>query len=236
MITIDFNRLDIPKGSRILDIGCGSGRHTADILQFEDIFVCGADLNQKDLSEAESRLCFHRNNGFINGGTWGLLSSDVTRLPFKSESYDSIICSEVLEHIHDDRKAISEIIRILKPGGNLVISVPRYWPEAICWLLSEPYRTSEGGHVRIYTKKILMDLLGKYDLKFTNCHHAHSIHAPFWILKCLIGLEKKSRLVDLYHNLLVWDMMKKPAITAFIDKLFNPIAGKSLVLYFVKKK
>jgi len=234
LITVDFRKFKLKKGSRVLDIGCGSGRHSAEVLKFRNIFVCGADLNAEDLKQAESRLNFHDKNGFNKGGSWGLVSSNITGMPFKAGSFDVIICSEVLEHIPRDTDAVSEMMRILKPGGYLIVSVPRFWPEAVCWFLSHEYRNSEGGHVRIYTKKSLTKLFSGLDLTFLTCHHAHSIHTPFWLLKCFKGLSKKSRLVDLYHRILVWDMMKKPAVTLFTDKLFNPVAGKSLVVYYQK--
>lgn len=91
------------------------------------------------------------------------------------------------------------------------------------------------GHVRIYQKKTLIQSIETLGPKFTGSHFAHSIHAPYWWLKCLVGPNRTdSAFVNLYHRLLVWDLMKKPKITAFVDKLFNPILGKSLVLYFKK--
>jgi hypothetical protein len=67
-------------------------------------------------------------------------------------------------------------------------------------------------------------------------HFAHSLHAPFWWLKCLVGPDRTdSSAVDLYHRFLTWDMMKKPRVTGLIDKLLNPLMGKSLVLYFRKE-
>ena len=49
---------------------------------------------------------------------------DITEIPFESKSYDAIICIHVLEHIEEDRKAIRELFRVLKPGGWALISVP----------------------------------------------------------------------------------------------------------------
>jgi hypothetical protein len=50
-----------------------------------------------------------------------------------------------------------------------------------------------------------------------------------------MGVDRTDLLpVNLYHRMLVWDMMKKPALTRFLDRLFNPVLGKSLVLYFSK--
>ena len=66
-------------------------------------------------------------------------------------------------------------------------------------------------------------------------HFAHSIHTFYWWIKCLTGPDRIDvPLVNLYHKLLVWDLMEKPRITAFMDRLLNPVLGKSLVLYFKK--
>jgi hypothetical protein len=69
--------------------------------------------------------------------------------------------------------------------------------------------------------------------KYWSYHYAHSLHAPYWWLKCLVGPTREdSTLVNLYHRFLVWDMMKKPKLTQFLDHLLNPVIGKSTVLYF----
>jgi SAM-dependent methyltransferase len=160
---------------------------------------------------------------------------DVTRLPFADNSFDIVICSEVLEHIPDHARAMRELTRILKPGKILAVSVPRFWPEKICWYLSEAYHIADMGHVRIYKKSALIQQIESFGVNHFASHHAHSIHTPFWWLKCLMGVDRMdSKLVNLYHRFLVWDLMKQPRLTAFMDRLFNPILGKSLVLYFKK--
>ncbi|HUV76725.1 MAG TPA: SAM-dependent methyltransferase, partial [Desulfobacterales bacterium] len=64
---------------------------------------------------------------------------------------------------------------------------------------------------------------------------AHSLHTPYWWLKCLVGPEREDcRLVNLYHRFLVWDIMRHPWITRFLDRLLNPVMGKSLVVYLTK--
>ena len=67
--------------------------------------------------------------------------------------YDAVICSEVLEHLESLDDAVSEIVRVLKPGGVLAVSVPRFIPELICWKLSSEYSKTPGGHVRIFRHK-----------------------------------------------------------------------------------
>jgi SAM-dependent methyltransferase len=148
-----------------------------------------------------------------------------------------VICAEVLEHIPAHADAIAEITRVLRPGGDLVVSVPRYGPERLCWALSAKYADADGGHVRIYRKQKLIALLRRAGLEIRSAHHAHSLHTPYWWLKCLVGIHREnSRLVNLYHRFLTWDMLKKPPLTQFLERLLNPILGKSLVVYCKKEQ
>ncbi len=235
MITVDFKKVNIGKGYKILDIGCGSGRHTCEAYRFERVIVIGADLNRTDLETARSRLILHDELSEHGGGSWALSMADITKLPFKNECFDLVICSEVLEHIPDHKTAAKELLRVLKTGKNLAVSVPRYFPEKICWCLSDEYFNANQGHIRIYKKKQLTRMIEAEGSFCFSSHFSHSIHTPYWWLKCLVGPNRKDvPLVNLYHRLLTWDIMKKPAVIRFTDRLLNPVMGKSLVLYFKK--
>ncbi|MBW2368028.1 MAG: class I SAM-dependent methyltransferase [Deltaproteobacteria bacterium] len=234
MITVDFRRLNIRPGFKILDIGSGPGRHTCAASQFKDVTAIGADLSFDDITEAKRRLEAYEYMGECRG-RWGVLSTNILKLPFGDETFDLVICAEVLEHIPDHQAAMLEIVRVLKPAGDLVVSVPRYLPERVCWRLSDDYTNANMGHVRIYKKAKLATLLEKTDVKLWAHHHAHSLHSPFWWLKCLMGPTRTdSWAVNLYHRFLVWDLMKKPVLTRRLEGLLNPLLGKSLVLYLRK--
>jgi len=236
VITVDFKRLNIRPGARILDIGCGTGRHTCAAYGLEKVIAIAADHNFNDLAEARKRLQYHDELGEHGGGSWALSCADILNLPFKSGHFDLVICSEVMEHIIDHRRAAQELVRVLKPGCPLVVSVPRFLPEKICWALSDEYFNANQGHVRIYRKKELTDLLQSSGVVIRGYHFAHSLHSPYWWLKCLVGPTREdSPWVNLYHRFLVWDMMKKPLITRMLDTALNPVMGKSIVLYFIKK-
>jgi 2-polyprenyl-3-methyl-5-hydroxy-6-metoxy-1,4-benzoquinol methylase len=236
MLTIDFRKLGLKKGDKILDIGCGEGRHTIRACQTDGLVCAGADFGFLPLVQTRKKLEFHRALNDISCASIDLVCTDITSLPFGTKSFDCVICSEVLEHIPNDAEAISELARIVKPGGTLAVSVPRFWPEKICWVLSDEYFNANMGHVRIYRKKNLVKSIESHDFSLFASHHAHSIHSPFWWLKCFTGPSRTDCLpVNLYHRLLVWDMMKKPRLTVFIDRLLNPVLGKSLVLYFKKR-
>src|SRR6202021_2633687 len=91
--------------------------------------------------------------GSGGGGAGG--GGDALRLPFPSGSFDRVIAAEVLEHIPDDRRALAELARVLRPGGTIAVTVPRWYPELINWVLSDDYHLVPGGHVRIYRRSEL---------------------------------------------------------------------------------
>jgi 2-polyprenyl-3-methyl-5-hydroxy-6-metoxy-1,4-benzoquinol methylase len=195
----------------------------------------GIDMMSEDVTKARNMMRLMEKVGEGGDGAWGTLTGDITKLPFADHSFDVVICSEVLEHIPDDAEAIREITRVLKPGEMLVVSVPSFLPEAICWALSKSYRNEPGGHIRIYKKRELIRKLEQAGLICVDTGKAHGLHAPYWWLKCLVGLENKdSRFVKLYHDFLVWDIEKRPWLTRILERLFNPFVAKSCVLYLKK--
>lgn len=235
MITIDYDRLHIEAGDRLLDIGCGPGRHVCGACAEYSATVIGADVKLADLRQARTNLWLHESYGGAFEGQWALCSADITALPFSDARFDHVICAEVMEHIPEDQHAAAELVRVLKPGGSLAVSVPRYLPEKICWWLSDQYANTEGGHVRIYRKHQISERFEKLGLTKRGGHYAHSLHAPYWWLKCLFGPDNDgAAAVSAYHRFLTWDIMKKPKLTRLMDRLFNPVIGKSLVLYFRK--
>ncbi len=232
MLTADFHLLGIRPGDRILDAGCGTGRHACEIFRTLGADVIGVDLNRDDLRTAAFTL---GSMEALSGGAWMISQADVTRLPFRDEAFDVVICSEVLEHIPENRAAVSELVRVLKPAKHLVVSVPRFFPERICWLLSSAYHAEPGGHIRIYTKKELLTLLESAGTRCWRIRYKHSLHVPYWWLKCIVGHKNEtSRLVNLYRRFLEWDIIRHPPLTRLLEKILNPLMAKSIVLYLRK--
>jgi hypothetical protein len=109
--------------------------------------------------------------------------------------------------------------------------VPRYGPERICWALSDAYHANDGGHIRIYRGDQLWERLATAGLQATHTHHAHALHAPFWWLKCAVGVDRDTAAVRAYHRLLVWDLVRRPWLTRTAERLLDPVLGKSFVIY-----
>ncbi|MDI6797670.1 MAG: class I SAM-dependent methyltransferase [Desulfatibacillaceae bacterium] len=235
MLTVNFDRLNLSPGKSLLDVGCGEGRHVCEAYSRPGIKCLALDLDQENVNKTAGMLAEMEKAGMGGGGTWKALCGDSTCLPFEDASFDAIICAEVMEHIPDNKKAAKEIARVLKSGGVLAVSVPRYFPERVCWALSREYHSNPGGHIRIYKKREIQALIEATGLQCTGGHYCHALHSFYWWLKCACGVRNENApLVKAYHRLLVWDIVKKPRLTRTLDRLLNPIVGKSLVLYFRK--
>jgi SAM-dependent methyltransferase len=171
----------------------------------------------------------------LDGAEADIKQGDALQLPFVDAEFDRVVAAEVLEHIPDDQAAIAELARVLRPGGTMAVTVPRWLPEKVCWALSDAYHEVEGGHVRIYTGDELVAKLRDAGLEYLGKDHVHGLHAPYWWIKCAVGVDNdQHRLVKAYHRLLVWDIMKKPLATRLADAALNPLIGKSMVLYLRK--
>lgn len=221
----------------MLDLGCGEGRHAIAVNVIDGVDVVGVDLSAADLATARQRHAQFRTKPADAApvSLFGLLAGDALRLPFADGSFDAVICSEVLEHIPDFRAALDEIVRVLKPGGRLCVSVPRPWCERICWWLARDYHQVPGGHLRIFRIPSLWREIESRGLEGYYLHGAHALHSPYWWLQCLFWRSRERNwLVRQYHRLLVWDMMSKPAFTRRLERALNPVLGKSVVMYFRK--
>jgi SAM-dependent methyltransferase len=235
MLTVDFDRLGLQRGDRVLDMGCGAGRHAFEAYR-RGGDVIAFDQDADELSGVLDLFAAMREAGEVPlGAEADVKQGDALSLPFADGEFDRVVAAEVLEHIPADTAAIAELARVLRPGGTMAVTVPRWLPEKVCWALSDAYHEVEGGHVRIYTGDELVGKLVGAGLVHDGTAHAHALHAPYWWLKCAVGVDNEDNpLVKAYHRLLVWDIMRKPALTRLAERALDPLVGKSMVLYLHK--
>ena len=235
MLTVDFSRVSIRPGTRLLDLGCGAGRHAFEAAR-RGAHVVALDMDRAELAQVAAITAAMTEAGEIPAGASITAAiGDATRMPFADNSFDVVIAAEVMEHIPADQAAINEVTRVLRPGGVAAVTVPAWLPERICWLLSDDYHNVPGGHIRIFTRHELETKLTRAGLAVGGHHHAHALHSPYWWLKCAVGVHDDDHpAASAYHKLLVWDIMRRPAVTQLADRTLNPLIGKSLVVYATK--
>jgi ubiquinone/menaquinone biosynthesis C-methylase UbiE len=233
MLTFNLKKYNLKDDGLMLDVGCGEGRHIFGVMQDHPLMKCiGIDMDKASLNKAEEGYEYFKS--ISNAGAEFFIGSAYS-LPFESDSFDLIVCSEVLEHLHEYNDAVKEIHRVLKPGGKFYASVPASSPEKICWYLSKEYQNQPGGHLRIFNQNDLVDEIEGEGFKFLSSERFHSIHSPYWWLRCFFWNSQDANfLVKLYKKLLERHILKKPIILNQIDKLLNPILGKSFSMYFEK--
>jgi SAM-dependent methyltransferase len=237
VLTVRYDRLGVGPGDRLLDMGAGGGRHAFEAMRR------GAIVTAVDADAGEVKDAFGMMGAMVaedeatrsTGGTGTALVGDALRLPFPTGAFDRVIAAEVLEHIPDDRGAMAELARVLRPGGTMAVTVPRWLPELITWAISDDYHMTPGGHIRIYRRSVLVERLQATGLELIGHHHAHSLHSPYWWLKAAVGVHNDDHpLVKAYHRALVWDITAHTPVTRVPEALLNPVVGKSVVVYLRK--
>lgn len=144
-------------GARILDAGCGTGATMRRLSAFGEPFGV-------DLSEEAVRFCRMR------GPSPAAVANAQGRLPFRDASFDAACLLDVIEHIDDERAVLTEIARVVRPSGVVVITVP-----AVPWLFS--YHDRALGHRRRYAKAALVSLVLECGLRIDLVTHFNA-----WLL------------------------------------------------------
>jgi ubiquinone/menaquinone biosynthesis C-methylase UbiE len=233
MLTVDFDRLGVRDGHVVLDAGCGFGRHSLEFVS-RGARVYSMDMDMDSLRKTRFSLTEMKKH--IKGRSMQYLvhSGDALNLPFKDESFDRIICSEVMEHVRDDNLACRELTRVLKRNGRIAITVPTVFSEHLYDLLTYEYYTSPGGHIRRYYPKELAAIMRNNGLEIYGVGFKHAYHTIWWMIRSVVGLHLGEHPVTkAYHRFLhlglYSNMMRK--IESFLDYFFP----KSVVIYAWKK-
>jgi SAM-dependent methyltransferase len=231
LLTVDLDRLRLQAGETLLDAGCGEGRHCFGALE-RGARVIGLDLDRASLARAAGALRFRASQ---LGSLGAMLQGDAFALPFRDASFDKVICSEVMEHVHDYRAAARELARVTRPRGLVAVTIPTAISENLYLRLGDDYFESPGGHIRIFRPRDLARGLADAGLATVGVGFAHALHTPYWALRSIAGLPRadESRLVRAYRRFLI-RATASPAI-ARLERVLDYCFPKSLILYAEKR-
>lgn len=138
-------------GLRVLDAGCGNGE-LSEMLVNRGLRVFAADLGFDSIHRASSK---------INGKKFRIPFSqaDIYRLPFRENSFDAVVASEVMEHLERPRDAMLEAARILRPGGYLIVSTPYRERLQYTLCIHCNTKTPVNAHLHSFDDTVLGDML-----------------------------------------------------------------------------
>jgi len=239
MLTVDFDRLTVREGDVVLDAGCGEGRHSFEFARRGASVFC-MDLDIDSLLKTRYTLASMFKNNTPGKNRANKKSAylthigDALNLPFKDETFDRVICSEVMEHVNDDFKACSELARVLKKNGRIAITVPTYISEIVYDALTYEYFTSPGGHVRKYFPSELAEIMRKNGLEVYAVGFKHSFHTIWWMIRSVVGLHNGEHPITkgyqkFLHMGLFSNFMRR------VEEFFNNFFPKSVVIYAWKR-
>ena len=231
MLTVDLERLQIEPGHWLLDAGCGGGRHCFGALD-RGAHVVGLDLDPESLRVARAGIAERSRSPGAgrNRPRGGVLRGDVFRLPYPDDTFDRIICAEVMEHVHDYAGALRELVRVLRPGGRIGVTIPTAITEHLYLRLSRAYFESPGGHIRIFRPRDLARALARAGVRVEGVSFAHALHSPYWAIRCALGLDDESPfLTRSYRRFLIHASQSQ--LCSRVEHALDWIWPKSLVLY-----
>jgi SAM-dependent methyltransferase len=231
LLTVDLERLELRPGETLLDAGCGEGRHCFGALE-RGARVVGLDLDLASLRPAVGGL---RTRGEELGSLGAMIRGNTFHLPFRDESFDKVICSEVMEHVHDYTAAARELARVTKPGGLLAVTIPTATSEHLYLRVGDDYFESLGGHIRIFRPRQLAEGMAAAGLATVGVGFAHALHTPYWVLRSIAGLPRadENALVRAYRLFLIRATGSK--VMRALENVLNYCFPKSVILYAEKR-
>lgn len=245
--------LGLKNGDTIVDLGCGDGFYLYLLSRLPvKLKLTGFDCDKVALKNAKKNLS-SKNIKLVEG--------DLSTMPFRTNIFKKAIMTEVLEHVEDDKKVLTEVYRVLKPNGTLLLTVPSLnypflW-DPINWILQNLFGTHISGigffagiwarHKRLYKQSDLQVFLKKAGFKINKIEQLTTRCLPFnhYLVNTVARLLCGSKLpVQVKDSLNKFKNVKKPlglrliySLVNFYDQLNNKVPGKNgLNIYIQAEK
>ncbi len=243
--------LDLKPGDKVLEVGCGNGYYLSLLNRVGlKLDLTGVDIDQMALTDAVK---------FIGDSSVKVILADAAKLPFKNNSFDKVVMSEVIEHVDKEREVLNEILRVLKKGGILTLTTcntdyPFFW-DPINWVLQHFFNTHVRAgfwagiwnqHTRLYKKGQLEKLMRSAGFTLDQSESLTSWCLPFnhYIVNLIAKLFYSQKLPkSMAKGMNKFQNNKQPFLIRFgfgfinlVDKLNDFLPQESGVSIFVRAR
>lgn len=190
------------KQKDVLDVGCGTGET---LLYLQSIGlaenVCGVDRSELAVKYARQR------------GLKNIKKGEAEKLPYKDSSFDLVLFLDVLEHIEDDVKAVSEAKRVLRPDGRIIVTSPA---QMFIWSAHDENQ----GHFRRYEKKDVLSLGNKVKMELGYLSFFNFILSPVIVFVRLFGKTGVGKRIVNYDNYINYNISKNGLVNGLLTMIF----------------
>lgn len=151
-------------GKRVLDIGCSTGYTSVELAMSTGADIVGIDINPLSITECRSRA----DSLSLNNVSFQV--ADATALPFEPQTFDLVFCGNVTSLIQNGDKAVSEYLRVLRPGGSLA-AIPMYYVDPPSVEMVEQVRAAIQVPIAVKFRREATDFFMRPDLEIAHQSH-----------------------------------------------------------------
>lgn len=208
----EIARACLSRTVRALDVGTSTGTN---LRMLRDLGF--ADVEGLDLSEEAIRYCAEKALGEVHEG-------DICAMPFPDGSFGLVLATDVIEHVADDRLALAEVARVLKPGGVAIVTVPAFQT-----LYGLQDRVAQ--HRRRYLKQDLVEKIRDSGLEIGGVYYFnYLLFVPIWLARRVIDLfgARLDSEAELNSPAVNWILGRIFALDVLSARFLSPPFGVSL--------
>lgn len=202
-------------GKRVLDAGCGIGNATEQLSTYAE-YVLAVDLSHENMKFLQHRFA---DDPHVECAQ---LDLDENMEEIADRNIDSIVCFDVLEHVEDDQALLDQFLKMVQPGGHLLIKVP-----AGRWLYGSVDIAS--AHFRRYVKSELKQKAIQAGWQIINIHYMNIFGVIPYFIKSRI-LKKQANFSRTMSTRQLAIIKRMIPILKIIDRFVGPPIGQSLIM------